>query len=116
MTVNNVNAEEVTLTSLTDSVFLDLNGQGTCSVPQTIAGGGSYSCTFTKTLTGDDLLDHVNTATGVAADDDGNTDTASDDATVTFTDVLPDITLIKDANPTSVPETGGDVTFTVTVD
>jgi hypothetical protein len=34
---------------------------------------------------------------------------------VTFIDVLPEITVSKTANPTSVPETGGDVTFTFVV-
>ena len=43
--------------------------------------------------------------------DDGSTDEASDDETVTFEDVLPDIAMTKTANPTSVPETGGDTLF-----
>ena len=37
---------------------------------------------------------------------DGSADEATDDATVTFEDVLPVIQLTKTANPTSVPETG----------
>ena len=74
----------------------------------------SYTCTFTEFISGDfGGPNHVNTATVIASDGDGNTDTASDDATVTFTDVLPDITVTKTANPApaSVPETGGNVTF-----
>ena len=31
----------MTINSLTDSIYGDLNGQGDCSVPQTIAAGGS---------------------------------------------------------------------------
>ena len=75
----------------------------------------SYTCTFTEFISGDfGGPNHVNTATVIASDGDGNTDTDSDDATVTYTDVLPDISVIKTANPTraSVPETGGNVTFT----
>ncbi len=35
---------------------------------------------------------------------------------MTVTDVLPDITVTKTADPTHVPETGGDVTFTFVVE
>ena len=34
------------LTSLIDDQHGDLNGQGTCSVPQTVPAGGTYSCRF----------------------------------------------------------------------
>ena len=39
----------------------------------------------------------------------------NDDATVDFTNVAPTIDVTKTANPTAVPETGGNVTFTFTV-
>ena len=48
--VDNTGQEDVTLTSLTDSVFGDLDGLGTCSVPRAIPIGGSYSCTYTVFL------------------------------------------------------------------
>ena len=115
-TVNNIGVEDVTLTSLTDTVFGDLNGQGDCATGGLIPIGGSYSCSITTFLSADDLVDHYNVATAVGTDDDGTSDTATDDETVTFTDVAPDITLTKTANPTSVPETGGDVTFTFLVE
>ena len=42
--VNNLSTvDSVTIDSLTDSIYGDLNGQGDCSVPQTIAAGGSYT-------------------------------------------------------------------------
>jgi hypothetical protein len=53
--------------------------------------------------------------TAVASDNDGNSDTATDDATVNFTDVLPDITVTKNPDVTSVPETGGNVIFTFVI-
>ena len=115
-TINNIGEEDVTLTSLTDTVFGDLNGQGDCATGGLIPIGGSYSCSITTFLSADDLVDHYNVATAVGTDDDGTSDTATDDETVTFTDVAPDITLTKTANPTSVPETGGDVTFTFLVE
>ena len=113
--VNNLTAEEVTLTSFSDSVFGNLNGKGTCSVPQTIAGGGSYTCSFSETLSGEPSAPHTDTVTAIASDNDGNSDSASDDAIVAFNDVLPDITVTKTANPTSVSELGGNVEFTVVV-
>ncbi len=113
--VSNDGTESVTLTSLTDSKFGDLNGQGDCAVPQTIAVGGSYSCEVTRNLASGTLTDHVNTVTALAVDNDGSSDTATDDATVTFDDVLPVISVDNVASPTSVTETGEMVTFTFTV-
>jgi hypothetical protein len=116
VTVTNQNAESVTLDSLVDDVFGDLDGVGTCATGGTIAGGGgTYSCSFTESLTGDAGEDHVDVVTAIASDDDGNSDEDDDDATVTFTDVLPVITVDKSADPVSLPEPGGDVTFTVVV-
>ncbi len=115
-TVNNTSAvDAVTISSLTDSIYGDLNGQGDCSVPQTIAAGGSYSCSITKTVSGnaDDVITNVLTVAGT--DDDGNPVGGTDDATVTITDVPSSIEVIKTANPTSVAEPGGDVTYTFTV-
>ena len=37
----NIGVEDVTLTALTDNVFGDLNGLGSCSTPQTILVGGT---------------------------------------------------------------------------
>ena len=39
--------DTVTINSLTDTVYDDLDGQGDCALPQTIAAGMSYSCAFT---------------------------------------------------------------------
>jgi hypothetical protein len=114
--VTNNSAESVTLDAMTDSDFGDLDGKGDCATGGTIASGGSYSCSFTEFVSGDHSgPDHSNTVTATASDDDGNSDTATDSATVGFDDVLPDIDVSKTANKASVPETGGDVTFTVTV-
>jgi hypothetical protein len=44
---------------------------------------GSYTCSFTRTLTGAPGDEHTNTVTAVASDDDGS-DEASDSETVTF--------------------------------
>ena len=49
--------------------------------------------------------------TAVVADDEKNTAGDDDDAVVDFSDVKPNITVVKTASPASVPETGASVTF-----
>jgi len=105
-----------TVTSLVDDKFGNLNNVGTCKVPQTLAGnGGTYTCQFTVNLTGDGGSSHTDTVTASGSDSRGNQGEASDDATVTFTNVDPVVTVTKSANPTSIPEPGGNSTYTVTV-
>jgi uncharacterized repeat protein (TIGR01451 family) len=114
--VDNTSAvDDLTLTVLNDDVYGDLNGQGDCSVPQTIAAGGFYECSFTGAVSGNAGDSQTDTVTATLNDDDGSTHNPSDDATVTVSDVLPTITVDKTAAPTSVDEPGGSVTFTVVV-
>jgi uncharacterized repeat protein (TIGR01451 family) len=116
VTVVNQSVESLTLGALVDDVFGDLDGVGSCSVPQTLAAtGGSYECAFTEFLAGQPDAPHVNVVTATASDDDGNQATDSDDETVTFGDSLPSISVVKTASTATVPESGADVTFTVTV-
>jgi LPXTG-motif cell wall-anchored protein/uncharacterized repeat protein (TIGR01451 family) len=113
--VTNLGLETLTLTSLADDVYGDLDGQGTCAVPQPLAAGGTYTCTFDGAVAGEPGDVHTNTVGAVAVDDDGNGDTASDDAEVTFADVVGAITVVKTANPGQVREPGAAVTFTFVV-
>jgi len=113
--VTNNSAETVTLTTLSDDKVGNLNGKGTCATGGTIAAGGTYTCTFTAHVAGNAGTTLKNIVTATVTDDDGTTATKTDDATVTFTDVAPTLTVAKSASPTSVPETGGSVTFTVEV-
>lgn len=87
--VTNHSLESVTLDSLTDDKFGDLDGKGDCSLPQALAASGqagdSYSCSFTESLSGAAGDSHTNTVTASASDDEGNSDSDSDSATVTFT-------------------------------
>ena len=76
----------MTLESLTDTVFGDLNGKGTCSVPQLIGIGGSYSCIFAELISGSAGDIHTNTVTATVIDENSNTATGSDSATVSITD------------------------------
>ena len=112
--VTNTGGSSLSLTGLNDDKFGNLDNQGTCDVPKTIAFGGSYTCTFTKTVTGTPGTTHTNIVTATARSG-STTVTATDDAAVAIVDVKPAMTVTKTANPTSVPETGGNVTFTFSV-
>jgi hypothetical protein len=113
--VSNPGSEAITLTELVDDVYGDLDDQGTCSVLQTIDAGDDYACTFSAYVAGNAGIDHQNTVTATVEDDDDNITYGSDDAIVAITDVEPTIEVSKTANPTSVPEPGGAVSFTVVV-
>jgi hypothetical protein len=109
-------AEAITLTSLHDDVFGDLNGKGDCAVPQNLpAQGGRYSCTFPGEVKGDAGTTHADTVTAVAKDDENNEVSDSAGAVVTVKDVLPTVVVSKAASPSTLPEPGGTGTFTVTV-
>jgi hypothetical protein len=102
----------ITQTHAAGGGFLEVTAT-TCSVPQTLAPQGIYTCSFTGTVpsgnTGDTLTDTV-TACGsnIANPEKCHTDTA----TVTYTDVLQAPTLTKAATVTACRI---DVTYTVVV-
>ena len=125
--VTNHSDEPVTLTSLKDSVFGEL-----LSETVRIAAHGSYTLTINRwiacgaannQLAGEmavncppcTCVDHYNVVTATARDDQGNQDTAKDDATVHFTYVAPSISVTKTASVASVPASGGHVDFTFVV-
>ena len=102
--INNLSATDVvTIDSLVDDVYGDLNAMGTCAVPQTLPVGGSYSCEFTVAVSGSagDSFTDVVTASGL--DDDLIPVSDDDDATVTITaPLVASIQVIKTADPTSI--------------
>ena len=53
--------------------------------------------------------------TASGSDDDGNPVSDEDDATVTITDLGSSILVTKTADPVSLPEPGGNASFSVTV-
>ena len=116
VTVKNTSAvDSVTITSLSDNVYGNLDGKGTCDVPQTLAPGASYSCSFTGAVAGNAGSPHNDVVTASGTDDDGNAVSDSDDATVTITNVPSSIAVTKSASPVSIQEPGGTVTFAVSV-
>ena len=64
--------EPVTIDGLTDSVYGDLNGQGSClsDGSVTLQPGQTYTCRFTAEVTGSGGDTHRNTITVTASDDD----------------------------------------------
>ena len=113
--VENIGNEDVTLNSLSDTVFGNLDGKGTCDVPQTILIGGSYSCSYTVFLASDSLTAHYNVVTATAVDDDGTPATDDDNETITFADIKPTVTIDKSVTPSILAEPGGDFTFTLKI-
>jgi len=113
--IGNPSPSSVTIDSLVDDVHGNLDGQGTCSVPQTIAAGGSYTCDFTATVSGNAGDSEMDVVTASGTEVTGAPVSDDDDATVDITDVQPVISVMKSASPTAVLEPGGDVTFTVVI-
>ena len=103
------------ITSLTDDVYGNLDGQGTCDVPQQLAPGASYSCAFTGAVSGNAGSTHKDEITASGTDDDGNPVSGKDDATVAITNLPSSIAVTKSAAPASIQEPGGTATFAVTV-
>jgi hypothetical protein len=117
--VDNTSAtDSVTITALTDDLYGDLTALSgsTCSVPQVLASGEHYECSFSATVSGNVGDSETDTVTALGTDDDGNGVSGGDDATVTITDVPSSISVTKDADPGEVEERGGQVDFTVRVD
>jgi hypothetical protein len=112
---NTSTVDALLLTELSDDIYGNLNGQGTCSVPQTIVVGGNYSCKFTKFVSGPPLSSQTDTITATANDDEGNILVRTDPATVDILNSPSMCTLTKTANPASINEPGGDIEFTLLI-
>jgi hypothetical protein len=105
---NTSTVDRVTINSLTDDILGDLNGQGDCSVPQSLGPGAIYYCEVITEVTGNAFDAVANTANASGADDDGETVVDVDDATVNITNAVPAASLTKTV-------TEALVTYTVVV-
>jgi uncharacterized repeat protein (TIGR01451 family) len=115
-TVKNTSSESVDITYLNDSIFGTIDGNDTCKVETTLAPNASCSFTLTKFISGDaGSANHENVFVARAQDDETNTAVNQDNEIISFDNVNPDITVTKTASIESIPETGGNVTFTFTV-
>ena len=116
--VANLSPTPVELTSLMDDLYGDLNGKGSCEVPQTLSGLNSiYFCAFEEQVAGNpgDVITDTITATGFDDLPIQSALIAEDSASVTINDVPSQLQVEKLANPESVPEPGGNVTFTLRI-
>jgi len=107
--------DPVTITSLIDIIGgapVNLNGAGSCSLPQFLNPGQGYSCLFTQTLTGNAGDTIPDTVIAEGTDDEGNVVQDDDTEEVSLVDVEPSMEVLKIANPPTVMEPGGLVTFT----
>lgn len=116
--VTNNSAEAVTLTALKDGGQGNLSGRGDCSLPKsglTLGVNQSYQCAFSAQITGNAGASQSHTVVATASDNEGNVVESSAVTKVSIADVLPSMAVIKTANPSSAPEPGGIVLFTVRV-
>ncbi len=111
--------DPLTITSLVDSVLGPLTGDADCQVGTVLAPGAACSFEVLVTLPAANAgASVVNLFTATATDDENNSVSDDDDATVTYTDVAPAIQVTKDVIPTAVSEGGvgsHDVTYTFQV-
>ena len=84
--VKNTGNMKLTLSSLLDSKFGNLNGKGSCSVPQTIAIDSLYFCAFNAFVAGDPGDIHTNVVFAIAEDSTGNVVHDHDSASVDIID------------------------------
>jgi hypothetical protein len=112
--VSNNASYPVTIVSLIDSVFGDLSTQpsSTCNSAGnpygSVAASGTYSCSFSETLAAANAgSTHINKVTA-SVTSDGGPGSASDTAKVTYTDVLPSISVTKTASQETIFAIGGD--------
>ena len=114
LTITNTSVEDVTITDLTDTQSGATDFSACAALVGTVLTPGEVtSCQYT--VNHSDAGSFDNTASVTVQDNEGNPASDSDDETVTVTDVLPTVTLVKDANPTTLPEPGGDFLFTLTI-
>ena len=114
-TTNTSRIDTVTLNSLEDSVFGNIDGQGDCSVPQLLAPDDVYTCSFDAFISGNDGETHANEFLVTGTSDDGDPVAASAQAIVTIPNQLPDIEVAKFAVPPVIPVTGGTVNYVVII-
>jgi hypothetical protein len=120
--VTNNSTESLVLTSLTDNIYGNLNGRGSCLTGGTITAGGTYTCSFTGNFNGGPGSTQTDIVTAVATNAAGATATDTDDATVTITGVAirtqasPDVVIGGQISDTATLSDGtnpvGTITFT----
>src|SRR5207253_1522050 len=114
ITVTNTSFEPVTVVSLTDDVYGNLNGRGTCAIGAVIPAGGSYRCSFTVDFRGAGGASQVDRVFVTVVDNDGSRASANDDARISITPLPPVVLPVVPpppvvVSPTPLVRTGSDV-------
>jgi hypothetical protein len=82
----------VVITGITDDVHGNLNGRGSCDVGETIAAGGTYTCSFSVEITGQAGDTETDKVTVTVVDAGGRTGTdTSDGVTISITEPGTDV-------------------------
>lgn len=114
--IANVSPLQVVIDSLLDGIAGNLDGRGSCGLPQTLAPHpGYFLCQYKTMVTGPGGASQVSTVTASGTDALGNPLSDADSATVHILDRPSSMMVRKGANPSSLLEPGGPVTFTVAV-
>lgn len=110
---NDSPSNSVRIDHLKASPYGDLNGQGSCTAPQTLVAGASYSCEFQRTITGSagDTIQSLFTAEGV--DQNNIPVVATDEATIRIVQGC-DSGLRKDLEGIILDPAGRAITGTIT--
>jgi hypothetical protein len=106
--VTNTSFEPVTITALTDNVYGNLNGRGTCRIGAVLAPGQTYRCSFPGDFAGPGGASQTDVVRATAVDNDNTTVTAFDEATVTIT-AVPVVVVQAPPPPRVLVRTGSDL-------
>lgn len=109
--------DRVEVLEVTDDLFGDLRGRGTCPTawPTSLLPGATFGCSIPVTLSGNARsIPHVTNVTVDDRDGDGEI-TISQPAVATIGDASPDLAVAVDVTPGSVTEPGGNVNVDVTI-
>ncbi len=85
---NTGSAEAILLSTLADDVNGNLDGQGDCVLPQTIAPGNTYTCAYAATVNGALGSQVTNTLSASASDDEANIVNGQATTTVTLDSLI----------------------------
>lgn len=113
---NTSTVDRVIIDEVQDDQLGDIGAGCTPALPATLAPQATLTCTFSLPLQGNAGSVHTNIVTASGEDDDGGPVSASDSATVTFSDLPSALALTKTANPATLVAPGGAVLFSLRVD
>lgn len=113
---NTSEMDSVRILSIEDSVFPNISDTCDHDLNIPLEAGDTITCMFTEPVSGNANYIHTNvvTVTGRTTNTAKIVETA--EATVTITDVPSSISVSKTSDPTTLPEPGGDVDYTVVVE